>query len=756
MIASFVFRPPGFARWRPCSLVLLALALLAAATPAAQVARRIVSDNGDPILYPSYLKEFDGKLYFRANNIRSGNNVELWEFDGTVAHMTAEINPGTTGSDPSYLAVCNGRLYFCASTNGGASRLWQYDPAGGASLAPGSASSASLPQEMFAYGGNLYFRAARFGAPGNIGIELWKFDGASQTPIDLFAGTGSSYPQHFIEYNGLLYFNACGAPGQGSELWRYNGTGLPAEAARVYPDNGSSPENFAVYDGQLYFSAYDGVHGRELWRYNGTSASLAADIVPGVQYSSSNPSGLTAYNGKLYFCATDEVHGYELWAYDGTDAQMVAEINPTPDPGNGDTFLMDSSPANLTVFGGLLYFSANDGVHGRELWSFDGTTARLALDINPGPCGSEVSELTVFNGALYFAADDGFVPGLSSLQPAMFALAKAEPPTLEQALDTTGVVWTTGSHPWLGQAEVTHDGADAAVSGQVHNADDHSWLKATNIIGPACVTFRWKAQMTCGAFASFSTYSSGAFSQSMSFYPTADWQWETFFLGEGPQELLWRTWGNCDDPNQILLWVDEVVIIGPGQETAPFFTTLAGRSHRAGGNQCHFHGRGRRLPLPDHAVAVPGRGHSRGDQWHPGPDQRAIGRRGPLFGRRQQRAGCSHERDHADGAGPGAGSAGAACRPDCDAWTRGRLPGGGPGHIAPAVPMAVQRGGTRRRNQCRAAPGPCHRQPGGPLFRCGEEWHGSHAQPRGPVVCGARGRLGRERLRPELRALQRL
>ena len=425
----FGFAKPNRLPWR--SLWFLTLALSVVATPAAQIARQIVSENGDPILYPSYLKEYNGKLSFRANNLPSGNNVELWEFDGALARLAAEINPGPTGSDPSFLAVWNGKLYVCASTNGGANKLWQYDPVNGASLAPGSASNASLPQDLFAYGGNLYFRAARFGAPSNIGIELWKFDGTNQTPLDMFAGTGSSYPQHFIEYNGLMYFSANGTPGQGSELWRYNGTGMPTEAARIYPNNGSSPENFAVFNGQLYFSAYDGVHGRELWRYDGTNASLAADIVPGGQYSSSNPSGLTVYQGKLYFSATDEVHGYELWSFDGTNAQMVAEINPTPDPGNGDTFLMDSSPANLTVFNGLLYFSATDGVLGRELWSFDGTTARLVLDINPGQYGSEVSELTVLNGSLYFAADDGYNPGLGSLVPKTFALAA--PPPLSQA-----------------------------------------------------------------------------------------------------------------------------------------------------------------------------------------------------------------------------------------------------------------------------------------------------------------------------------
>lgn len=410
--------------WHP--LLLLALVTLVAETSPGQTARRIVSDNGDPILYPSYLTECEGRLYFRANNLPHGNNVELWAFDGTLARMVADINPGTSGSDPACLAAYGGRLYFCA-TLGGASKLWQYDPVNGASLAPGSASQASLPQDLFAYGGQLYFRAARFGAPGNIGIELWRFDGATQTPLDLYPGSGSSGPQHFIEYDGMMYFNANGTPGQGSELWRYTCTGMPTEAARIYPNNGSSPENFAVFNGQLYFSAYDGVHGRELWHFDGTHASLAADIVPGGRYSSSNPSGLTVYNGKLYFSATDEVHGYELWSFDGTNAQMVAEINLTPDPGNGDTFLMDSSPGGFKVFNGLLYFAANDGVHGRELWSFDGTTAWLVLDLNPGQNGSEVSELTVFQDALYFSADDGYVPGLSTLEPQVFALAPAAP-----------------------------------------------------------------------------------------------------------------------------------------------------------------------------------------------------------------------------------------------------------------------------------------------------------------------------------------
>jgi ELWxxDGT repeat protein len=110
---------------------------------------------------------------------------------------------------------------------------------------------------------------------------------------------------------------------------------------------------------------------------------------------------------------------------------MVAEINPTPDPLNGDSFMMNSSPANLTVFNGLLYFSADDGAHGRELWSYDGVnTPSMVADINPGQYGSGVSELKVYNNRLYFSADDGYVPGLRDLQPRTFVMAVPEPGTL--------------------------------------------------------------------------------------------------------------------------------------------------------------------------------------------------------------------------------------------------------------------------------------------------------------------------------------
>src|SRR5262249_36204209 len=98
----------------------------------------------------------------------------------------------------------------------------------------------------------------------------------------------------------------------------------------------------------------------------------SALLVVNPSTASSSPDSLTNVNGVAFFTANDGVHGRELWKSDGTAAGtgLVADINP----GSGS-----SNPDNLTAVGSTLFFTANDGTHGTQLWESDGTSSGTVM-----------------------------------------------------------------------------------------------------------------------------------------------------------------------------------------------------------------------------------------------------------------------------------------------------------------------------------------------------------------------------------------
>lgn len=130
-------------------------------------------------------------------------------------------------------------------------------------------------------------------------------------------------------------------------------------------------------------------------------ASLLADIRSGAV--GSRPRELVIVDGALFFTAEDGMSGRELWSSGGTHGTATSRLKDVR-PGAAT-----SNPRRLTRAGDKLFFTADDGVHGRELWVSDGTAAGTVMvrDILPGSFGSAPDHLVAFEDILYFAANDG-------------------------------------------------------------------------------------------------------------------------------------------------------------------------------------------------------------------------------------------------------------------------------------------------------------------------------------------------------------
>ncbi len=367
----------------------------------------LIDLNASGASSPSEFVQVGNVAFFVADDGVYGR--ELWKTDGTVQGtvLVKDIRPGLEPSNPSNLTDVNGTLFFTADD-------------------------------------------------GTNGVELWRSDGTTAGTVlvkDLQAGStwdsntytylpNSSDPQHLTEVSGQLFFS--GDDGvNGRELWQTDGTSggtlmVKDIATGTYFDydtysyvpSRSDPADFVNVNGMLFFSAYnfDDGSGRELWKSDGTSAGtvLVKDIFPGTYpyYYNGNfwadypngsyPTKMTAVDGTLFFVADDGTNGQELWKSDGTSAGtiLVKDIYTGTSYQSGYGYAPNSSsPQELIEVDGKLLFIANDGVHGEELWKSDGTSGGTALlkDIETGSAGylSNYPGFTELDGTLFFSANDG-------------------------------------------------------------------------------------------------------------------------------------------------------------------------------------------------------------------------------------------------------------------------------------------------------------------------------------------------------------
>lgn len=258
--------------------------------------------------------------------------------------------------------------------------------------------------------GRLFFSCDGAGT----GFELWSSDGtAGGTRLfkDINPGPASSGAAYLFPIGDALFFTAQN-PTKGYGLWKTDGTPDGTNLVKSFPipSKGNLPR-FTRLGDVLYFIFDDGQHGRELWRSDGTPQGtyLVKDIHPGPNdgfdyfppHASPYFSEILATNSRLFFVANDGVHGFELWTSTGTSAgtSLVRDILPGAAEG---------PPYNLVAIGDKLFFALKNTSAG--LWTSNGTEAGTvlvkALDVAPNQGVPYLTTLVV-NKQLFFVASDG-------------------------------------------------------------------------------------------------------------------------------------------------------------------------------------------------------------------------------------------------------------------------------------------------------------------------------------------------------------
>ncbi len=373
--------------------------------------------------HPQFATVGDSLLFFAADS----DGYALWKSDGTDSgtQRVAAPLPNADWAELRSLGSAGGRAYF--ATTRGENRLWTSDgspegtfPVGDADLG-GDVSIIDSDDAVFvandtndigglwavddhsasklidgkvrwptAFRGSLLF--TRDGA-------LWKSDGNVAGTLSV-AALGQVELEDLTVAGNTLYFT------RGNELWRSNGT--PEGTVRIH----AWPEQwrlgaFASVGDKLFFTVGDRLaESLELWTSDGTEqgttrfsqfptfgglgalgqiegrlvfvfAGHGVNDFNGLWVSDGNEQGtrrisdqlpdgnFLEVNGTYFFTVALSSTSRLLWRTDGT-TQGTVQVSD---------FLIRSPQfvvaRRLSGFGGALYFSADDGVHGEELWKLE-------------------------------------------------------------------------------------------------------------------------------------------------------------------------------------------------------------------------------------------------------------------------------------------------------------------------------------------------------------------------------------------------
>lgn len=396
--------------------------------------------GGSSVTVPQQLTYVAGldRLFFTA---AATGGRELWVSDGSEGgtEQVLDINPGTSSSSPKNLYAFGSLVLFRADDGTNGSELWKSNGTGGGTemvknISGSSSSTPGTNAEMVQLGSFVYFNVADEGdstlwktdgtganttpvgdldndvrrlavlddeliyssdsTVGDIGLgfELWAGDGTDNRLVkDINPATSDGVSGSLLAFGGSLFFgetSGTDTPFRG--LSTSDGTALGTEQIKnllvdIMGTPGGGPSNPLVLNDAFYFLTSTSNPGvNEVWTSDGSEDGTVA-----LADSAGAAGPLTQAGDRFYFTKSS---GAELWVSDGSDTEMVKSFS--------------SEVLYRTSVGNTLFFSADDGTNGRELWKSDGTADGTAMVKNLNNDSSEPSGLAGLGDEILFFAQD--------------------------------------------------------------------------------------------------------------------------------------------------------------------------------------------------------------------------------------------------------------------------------------------------------------------------------------------------------------
>lgn len=353
--------------------------------------------QGVPNYFSSMTCSDNQLLYFIGNDGLHG--WEIWTSDGTEngTAMLKDVTPGLgeNGGGVSLFGMLGDTFYFVTdSDNNKEKELWKSNGTSNTTVMVADFPAFTSASYVMSSDTHHFFRTTnpltekdelwatdgtgantiklndefRFGVWANLGAKvmysendrsnntysLWMSDGTNGGTV-MVKDFGNQYLQRFDDFNDKLLFGVYG------ETWISDGT----EAGTTFLTSGYVDASITI-DNYFYGLGYDFSSGSyRLFKTDGVSVETT-DFHYGNLGDISMHHDIPVIGNNLFFQYADENVGQEPGIYNLSTGSfgLIEDIHPGV---NG------SSPRAWSVLDGRVYFLADDGISGVEIWTTDGT-----------------------------------------------------------------------------------------------------------------------------------------------------------------------------------------------------------------------------------------------------------------------------------------------------------------------------------------------------------------------------------------------